>query len=487
MIGLRGPQAAAARMAAAWQRMPGSLPKNQFRYGETRTPQAMVRRHAKSCMDPDADDIVKGTAGGRDGAIQPSALVSALTARRAQAGHRAAILAIRLDRFASACETLGPDRSARLRGIVQARIACLLPPGAFMDWLAAADLVVITRLPAGVQDPGQVASRVADDLSRPFALDGFELHLSCSIGVANDHADIPAERSLQQAFDAMLRVNRQGGAGLARADKPVSPPAAPLLAALPDALERGELSLQLQPRADLAGAAVSGYTVRLRWQHPVLGRVAPQDFLPGVETLGLVGRIGNWLLESVLPLVRAAATIGPLRFTLLASSAQLHRPQMVEALAQALDAGGIAPAHLCIELPAGTVPTDADLIDRFAALRRRGLQLALGDFDDSPACREALAALEPDAVTLDARGLGHAREALGRADSLREACRAARRAGASVCAKGIETRQQLDAVRSWGCHSVQGYLLAQPFPAVWLLQTHAAIQQRARALLAPPA
>ena len=416
--------------------------------------------------------------------MQPSALEGALTARRAQAGPPAAILAIRLDRFANACETLGTGRCARLRGIVQARIACLLPPGAFMHWMAAADLVVITALPAGVPDPGQVASRVADDLSRAFTLDGFELHLSCSIGVANDHADIPAERSLQQAFDAMLRVNRQGGAGLARADKPLSPPAAPLLAALPDALQRGELSLQLQPRADLAGAAVSGYTVRLRWQHPVLGRVAPQDFLPGVEALGLVGRIGNWLLESVLPLIRAAETIAPLQFTLLASSAQLHRPQMVEALAQALDAGGITPEHLCIELPASTVPTDAELIDRFAALRRRGLQLALGDFDDSPACREALAALHQDAVTLDARGLGHAREAR---DSLREACRAARRAGASVCAKGIETRQQLEAVRAWGCHSVQGYLLAQPFPAVWLMQTHAAIQQRARALLAPPA
>ncbi|SOY97760.1 putative diguanylate phosphodiesterase (EAL domain) [Cupriavidus taiwanensis] len=438
-------------------------------------------------MDPDADDLVESAASGGGGAIQPSALEGALSARRAQAGPPAAILAIRLDRFANACETLGTGRCARLRGIVQARIACLLPPGAFMHWMAAADLVVITALPAGVPDPGQVASRVADDLSRAFTLDGFELHLSCSIGVANDHADIPAERSLQQAFDAMLRVNRQGGAGLARADKPLSPPAAPLLAALPDALQRGELSLQLQPRADLAGAAVSGYTVRLRWQHPVLGRVAPQDFLPGVEALGLVGRIGNWLLESVLPLIRAAETIAPLQFTLLASSAQLHRPQMVEALAQALDAGGITPEHLCIELPASTVPTDAELIDRFAALRRRGLQLALGDFDDSPACRDALAALHPDAVTLDARGLGHAREARRRADSLREACRAARRAGASVCAKGIETRQQLEAVRAWGCHSVQGYLLAQPFPAVWLMQTHAAIQQRVRALLAPPA
>ncbi|MNT85619.1 cyclic-di-GMP phosphodiesterase [compost metagenome] len=62
----------------------------------------------------------------------------------------------------------------------------------------------------------------------------------------------------------------------------------------------------------------------------------------------------------------------------------------------------------------------------------------------------------------------------------------ARRAGVAVCAKGVESRQQLETVRAWGCHGVQGYLLAQPFPAAWLVQTHAAIQQRARELLAPP-
>ncbi|UIF90470.1 GGDEF domain-containing protein [Cupriavidus sp. UYPR2.512] len=441
-------------------------------------------------MHPDADDIDAPAAAGALGAMQPSALVSALAARRSGNGQPATILSIRLDRFSSACETLGPRRAARLQAIVQARVACLLPPGAIMHWMAAADLVVITALPDGVSDPGPVASRLADDLSRPFALEGFELFISCSIGVATDHPDIPAERSLQQALDAMLRVDRRGGDGLARADKPAAPPTAPLLAALPDALERGELSLQLQPRADFASAVVSGYTVRLRWHHPALGRVAPQDFLPAVESLGLVGRIGSWLLESVLPLVRAAENVAPLQFTLLASSAQLHRPQMVEALAQAIDAGGIAPDRLCIEVSASAVPADADVIARFAALRRRGLQLTLGDFDDSPGCRQLLAALHPDSVTLDARRLGHAPrpgDSANRADSLRAACRLARGAGVSVCAKGIETRQQLEAVHAWGCHSVQGYLLAQPFPAAWLLQTHAAIQQRARELLAPHA
>ncbi|MEM5432414.1 GGDEF domain-containing protein [Cupriavidus oxalaticus] len=444
-------------------------------------------------MHPDADDPGGTPSGGAplpsDANVpaRPAGLLSALAARRADGAPPTAVLAIRLDRFASAGETLGPRRAARLQALVQARIAALLPQGAVMQWVAVSDLGAVTALPAGGTDAGPIAERIAADLSRPFELDGFELFISSSIGVATDHPDIPAERSVQQAFDAMLRVVRQGGDGLARADKAAAPPTAPLLAALPEALERGELSLQLQPRANFAGARVSGYTVRLRWHSPVLGRVAPQDFLPAVESLGLVGRIGAWLLDSVLPLVRSAEALAPLQFTLLASSAQLHRPEMVDALAQAIT-GGIAAERLCIELPASAAPQDTCVPERFADLRRLGVQLALGDFDDSPGSRLALKALRPDSVSLDVRRLGHsgARGASpGLAERLHSACVMARRAGAAVCAKGVESRQQLEAVRAWGCHSVQGYLLAQPFPAAWLVQTHAAIQQRARELLAP--
>jgi len=447
-------------------------------------------------MYPDADGP-GGMPSGASGSPQapfdakvparPAGVLSALAARRADGAPPAAVLAIRLDRFASACEPLGPHRAARLRALVQARIAALLPQGAVVHWVAASDLGAVTALAAGCTDAGPIAERIAADLSRPFLLDGFELFISSSIGVATDHPDIPAERRVQQAFDAMLRVVRQGGDGLARADKPATPPSAPLLAALPEALERGELSLQLQPRANFAGARISGYTVRLRWHSPVLGRVAPQDFLPAVETLGLVERIGGWLLDSVLPLVRSAEALAPLQFTLLASSAQLHRPQMVDALALAIDTGGIAAERLCIELPASAMPPVAGILDRFADLRRLGVQLALGDFDGGPGSRRALEALRPDSVSLDVRRLGHGGAPGGSpdlAERLRGACVMARRAGAAVCAKGVESRQQLEAVRAWGCHSVQGYLLAQPFPAAWLVQTHAAIQQRARELLA---
>jgi len=438
-------------------------------------------------MHPDADDTSRTPEGSAYDMVPPTAFVAALAARRASAGalHPLAILVIRLDRFAAACETVGPQRAARLRLLVQARIGCRLPAQAGMHWLGPADLAVSTHLPENTGDPAVLASHIADELARPFALDGFELFLSSSIGVTMDDPDIAAERSLQHAFDAMLRVCRQGGAGTASAAKPGTPPAAPLLAALPEALERGELSLQLQPQADFASASISGYTVRLRWQSPTLGRVAPRNFLPAMEALGLMGTIGGWLLERMLPIMKEAEGIAPAQFTLLASSAQLHQPSMVDALTWLIDASGIAPHRLSIEVAVAAVPDDADLWARFGLLRKRGVQLTLSDFDDRPESLETFQRIHPDIVTLDVRQLGHADLPPGTEQRLRAACAFARKAGATVCAKGIETRQQLEQVRDWGCDAVQGFLLAQPFPANWLLQTHQAIQQRARELLKP--
>ncbi|WER48263.1 GGDEF domain-containing protein [Cupriavidus sp. WKF15] len=434
----------------------------------------------------DASDSAGQSAGNAYDMVQPAAFVAALANCRASSGGtQLVILVIRLDRFASACESVGPKGAARLRQLVQARLARWLLPEARMYWLGPADLAVVTPLSAATQDPARLGQRMADELARPFSLDGFELFLSCSIGVALDHPDIAAERILQQAFDAMLRICRQGGHGLGSAMRAGTPAADQMVAALPHALERGELSLHLQPMAHFEGARISGYSVRLRWRHPALGRVAPQDFLPALENLGLMGPVGNWLLGSLAPLARAAADIGPLQFTLQASSAQLHQLDMIDALARTLDAGAIAPQRLCVEVPCTNLPDDAELLARFEALRRRGLQLSLSDFDSRPECLETFDWLRPDRVTLDVRSLGHAHQPANAAAGLQAACAVARKAGAVVCARGVETRKQLEQVHGWGCHSIQGYLLAQPFPAAWLAQTHWAIQQRARELLGP--
>lgn len=439
-------------------------------------------------MDPDTEGAARLYVDTADAPrladVQPAAFIAALDEHRALVGtaHSLAVLVIRLDRFQHVCETIGLQRAGKLRAQVKSRVAGLAAMPAVMHWLGPADLGVACVL----DDSTSVATlsgAIAAALGQPYRIDGFELFLSSSIGGALDHPESSTERNLQQAFDAMLQVCRRGGDGIGSASAPTAPRLAPLLAALPHAIARGEFALHLQPRAMIASGAVTEYSVRLRWQHAVLGRVAPQDFLPAAEALGMMHELGRWILQSVLPLLRATEAIAPLQFTLLASSAQLHGSETMELLRRGVEAFAIPPGRIAIEVPVDMVPDDPATRRKAAQLREIGVNLALSDFTDTTASLRALAHLQPDVVTLDARHLGHASRGADTAARLQAACCRARAAGALVCAKGVETRAQLETVRSWGCDAMQGYLLAQPFPAHWLPQTHGAIAERARLLL----
>lgn len=267
-------------------------------------------------MDPDTEGAARLYVDTADAPrladVQPAAFIAALDEHRALVGtaHSLAVLVIRLDRFQHVCETIGLQRAGKLRAQVKSRVAGLAAMPAVMHWLGPADLGVACVL----DDSTSVATlsgAIAAALGQPYRIDGFELFLSSSIGGALDHPESSTERNLQQAFDAMLQVCRRGGDGIGSASAPTAPRLAPLLAALPHAIARGEFALHLQPRAMIASGAVTGYSVRLRWQHAVLGRVAPQDFLPAAEALGMMHELGRWILQSVLPLLRATEAIAP--------------------------------------------------------------------------------------------------------------------------------------------------------------------------------
>ncbi len=414
---------------------------------------------------------------------QPAAFLAALATRRA-AAQGLAVLAIRIDRFDHAVGTIGPQRADRLRTQIGARIASRLGGRADIHWLGERDLAVAAALPSA--DIAQRCAGISTALARPYVIDGFELFLSCSIGVAPDQPDRATEHSLQLALDAMLQVCRRGGGGIAGAESPTPPAASALVGALPQALARGEFTLQLQPHALFATGRVKGYTARLRWQSATLGRVSPQDFVPAIEALGLMRETGRWMHQHLLSLMQASAEVAPLQFTMLASSGQLHRAEMVDMLRRSADTAGIAPGRLRIEIPLAALPVNERVAAQCRLLRESGIALALSDFAGDAAGRAALEQLQPETVMLDMRQPGQAVPTPEVERRWRAACECAHAAGVKVCATGIESRQQLEAAREWGCDGMQGHLLAQPFPARWLIQTHAAIELRARELLGEP-
>ncbi|WP_454726399.1 MULTISPECIES: GGDEF domain-containing phosphodiesterase [Cupriavidus] len=447
-------------------------------------------------MHPDADGIL-----GKPEAEPPDIgdFAALLAARRPPPGaaQRLAVLVIHLDRFTHASETLGPGLAAGMRAQAAARVAALART-ADLAWFGGAEIGAIVTLPPQAADAREAALRlaraVAGALARPFRQDGFELFLSASIGVALDQPAQPAERTLREACDAMLHVRKRGGDGVAGATGMAqSALSSPVLAALPHALARGQLALNLQPRAMLASGDIAGYTVRLRWQNPEFGRVAPQDFLPALEALGLLGDVARWQMESALPMLASPGIAEPFELSFPVSSTQLHGTPLIDTLLRTLDSLRLDPARVRLEIPAAALPAgDRVAAGKLATLREAGLRIALGDLAGTPGgeCLPAmLERLRPDLLTLDARAIDAAGQP-GREDTaaahLLATCELATQLSLPVCAKGIETRGQLAEARRLGCASVQGYLLAQPFPVHWLAPAHAAIRARVRELLAQP-
>ncbi|MGT2431427.1 EAL domain-containing protein [Cupriavidus basilensis] len=426
-------------------------------------------------MHPDADDDV------RSAEVDPrdtSDFACALAARRqlSPATQRFAVLVIHLDRFTHASEMLGAHLAGRLRAQAVARVAALAPP-AEMTWLGQADIGAAVPLPLAAADYMEAALRlargVAAGLARPFLQDGFELFLSSSVGVALDDPDKPAERSLREAYDAMLRVRKRGGDGVAASAATTSQPlSTPLLAALPHALARSQLALNLQARASLStGVRDEAIQPGCGGRAPSSGRVAPQDFLPALESLGMMGDVARWLMENALPLLNCPGIDEPVELSLLVSSAQMHGTPMIDTLLRTLERRHLDPARICLEIPGALLATDHVAAAKLATLRRAGVRFALSDFADAPGGSATLERLRPDLLTFNARCIGTTaqpnQESAGAA-RLQSACEQAQRLALPVCAKGIETRHQLAEVRNWGCSAVQGYLLAQPFPARWL-------------------
>lgn len=423
---------------------------------------------------------------------QAGQFIGELTTQRARHGktRQLAVLLVHLDRFANASETLGDAPTALLRRLAAARVAALLPEVGVIQWLDAADLGVIVPLPQNAKtgDASRLARQAATSLARPFDLDGFELFLSCSVGIAMDTADMPAEQCLRQAYDAMLQVRKRGGDDILSAQAASPMAHARVMQALPGAVARGELALHLQPRALLTNGDIVGYTMRLRWHSPELGRISPSEFLPALESLSLVGEVANSIVGQASPLLHAGTLPPQVQVGLLINSEQQRATAVMKGLLDAISRHAIPPHRLCVEIGLRSLRRGENSIDPcLDQLRAAGVGIVLNEYGNDPDSADWLSRLRPQLVMLDTRQLGMPSRQREAAARLRLAAQHAIDAGIPVCAKGVETHQQLAEIRSWGCESMQGYLLSQPFPAAWLAQTHMAVQLRARELLGPAA
>lgn len=397
-------------------------------------------------------------------------LEQALAAARRQGG-LVGVCLIDLDRFKGVNDGLGHAAGDRLLQQVATRLRRHAPRGS----LARMGGDEFTLLLPGVASPEACSSllgRMLEDLAQPFALDGREIFVTASAGIALHPLDgASGEDLLRYADAAMYESKRQGGNRIAFYTAALSERAHRRLrleSALRRAVERDEIVPFYQPLAEIGSREWVGFEVLSRWTSPELGPVSPADFIPVAEEIGLIGALGESILRRACRQAQAwqQEHRRALRVSVNLSVRQLRDPELATRVAAILEETGLDPGLLVLELTESELMEDAERgRERLALLRRLGVRISIDDFGTGYSSLGYLQSFPIDHLKIDRRFLGGI-GAGGVDDAIVGAIVGIGHAlGLVVVAEGVERETQRAALERLGCDLVQGWLLAPALPA----------------------
>ncbi len=394
----------------------------------------------------------------------------------AREGGGCAVLCLDLDRFKNVNDSLGHGVGDELLRQVALRLAACAPPGATVARFGGDEFIFLLR-DAGREEALEVAARVREVLAAPLELGTYRTYTTATIGIAvADGAGESVDELLRNADMAMYYAKGGGGTRCAVFDGSMHRAVVERLRLENDlraALSRGELRLFFQPIVALETGAVVAAEALARWEHPVHGRVPPDRFITLAEDTGLIASLGAWVLdEAARQLAEWRATLpaaAQLEVSVNLSPRQLREPGLVEAVAATLGEHGLPAAALKLELTESSLVEDpAAAAGVLRALKKREVQVYLDDFGTGYSSLSTLHRLPLDALKIDrsfVAGMdGGTTGAHKGAEIVRTIVALARSLGVRVVGEGVETSEQLAALRALGCDFAQGYLISPPLP-----------------------
>jgi len=321
-------------------------------------------------------------------------------------------------------------------------------------------------------DAARVAQRILGAMERPFSLGRHEVVVGASIGIAvSPDAGDDTETLLRNADAAMYHAKGLGRNNYQYYTHSMNAEAMQKLSletGLRKALEHGEFVLHYQPIVEVASGNIVGAEALVRWQHPTLGLVAPMDFIPLAEESGLIVPLSEWILDTAC---RQAAAwqrdgLAPLRVAVNLSGAHLRQQAVPQTVARALQAGGLEPRWLRLELSETMMMRDVDTtLPILHELRDMGVHLAVNDFGIGYASLIYLRRFSLLTLKID-RAFVHDLPDDPEVAAITLAVVAmARSLKLTLAAAGVETREQLEFLRQQGCDEYQGDVFSAALPA----------------------
>jgi diguanylate cyclase (GGDEF)-like protein len=382
-----------------------------------------------------------------------------------------AVLYIDLDRFKKINDSLGHEAGDRLLCQVAERLSACTREGDTVSRLSGDEFVVLLPGLTHPQQAARLAGEMQGLLGEPFLIDGSSSYVGASVGVAifPDDGSLPAEL-LKKADMAMYRAKSTGRSRIIFFEESmnlIQHERAVLERELRLALVRGQLSLRYQPRIRLSDGRPAGAEALLRWQHPELGAVGPDRFIPLAEDTGLIDEIGGWVLREVCAQLGRWQTAGyRITVSVNVSGRQLRSERLVQQVQQALLEGVVAPGGLELEITEGTLIEHIESVgEQLAQVRRSGVRVALDDFGTGYSSLSHLQQLPIDILKIDrsfTRGLGRDD---GAGSIVHSIIALAHALGKTVVAEGVENERQAELLRIWQCEQAQGHYYSEPLSA----------------------
>ncbi len=380
-----------------------------------------------------------------------------------------AVLFIDLDGLKDINDTLGHAMGDRLLQAVAARFSGTLREADTVARLGGDEFVVLADGLSLAAGPEQVAERLLDVLAEPFSLTGngrAPINISASIGIATGLRD-SAEELLRDADIAMYAAKSSGKNSYAVFETEMHRARRgrhELEADLQAAIGSEQFFLAYQPIFDLTSMAVVGVEALLRWQHPVRGELAPDEFIPALETSGLIIQVGRWvLLEACRQAMEWRADGDTTRMSVNASARQLDTSSLVTDVAHALTMTGLPADDLIIEITETGLMRDAKgAQEQLVALKALGVRIAIDDFGTGYSSLAYLQQFPIDTLKIDRTFIAGMRESPEGAALIHTFMQLGRALHLETLAEGIEETAQLSQLQTERCQLGQGYLLARP-------------------------
>jgi diguanylate cyclase (GGDEF)-like protein len=386
-----------------------------------------------------------------------------------------ALLFIDLDRFKTVNDTLGHLAGDQLLVAAAERMRSQLRAGDVAARLGGDEFTVLLSEPQSSGAAARLAERLIENMSQAFMIDGQEMFVTASVGIACYPADgDDAATLLKNADVAMYRAKERGRNTFQFFTSDMNTQAFEQLLlenSLRRAIERSEFELHYQPQFATVSGEVAGVEALIRWRHPELGLVAPGTFIAMAEHNGLIVPIGAWVLHEACRQGKAWLDAGWNfgRIAVNISARQFASDDLLDTIRSALERSGMPAAKLEVEITESTIMQNPqEAIRLLGRIRDMGVALAVDDFGTGYSSLATLKQYPLDSLKIDrsfVTGTPHDADDVAITEAI---IAIARKMRLTVVAEGVETTEQADFLREAGCDIAQGFLFGRPVPAAEL-------------------